>query len=97
MAHIGYSTDLLKSIELLASMKAKFAEEGDYEALVLMLAKQKIDLDIDILKEKKPFHKMKAFIKPQNMVRNTGKKKIILGETNRINSEDRNFSTEVLC
>ena len=46
MAHIGYSTDLLKSIELLASMKAKFAEEGDYEALVLMLAKQKIDLDL---------------------------------------------------
>ena len=63
MAHLDYPTDLLKSTELLAAIKAKVVEDGDDGELVLMLAKQKIDLDNDILEGEKALAYNESFDK----------------------------------
>lgn len=53
MAHIDYPTNLLKSTALLARIKNKVDADGDEGVLVLMLTKNKINLDNDILEGEK--------------------------------------------
>ncbi len=70
MAHIDYPTDLLKSTALLARIKTKVAADGDDSVLVLMLAKNKINLDNDILEGEKALAYHESFLKTTKVGQN---------------------------